>query len=136
MVRFIRKKKSEKNMKILLDTNFVLIPGQFGVDIYTEIDRIILEKHELYILDKTIEELKKIMNDKKQKKKNREAAKLGYQILKTKNVKVLKTKKKGTADDELAAIKGYVIATQDMELKKRIKGQKIVLRAKKYLEIK
>ncbi|ENO12016.1 hypothetical protein MBGDC06_00279, partial [Thermoplasmatales archaeon SCGC AB-539-C06] len=70
--------------KIILDTNFLLIPAQFKVDIFDEIDRIILEKYQLFVLDKTIDELKKIIADKKQKMRNRRAAKLGLQLLKSK----------------------------------------------------
>ena len=44
--------------KIILDTNFLLIPAQFKVDIFDEIDRIMIEKYQLFVLDKTIDELK------------------------------------------------------------------------------
>ena len=46
-------------MKILLDTNFTLIPAQFKVDIFSE-----LANNKLYILDRTLEELKNIKNSK------------------------------------------------------------------------
>ena len=119
-------------MKILLDTNFLLIPAQFNVDIFAEIDRTVHEKYEIYVLDKTVDELKKLSNDPKQSLKNRRAARLGLQLLKAKKVKILK-KKGDSVDDVLAKIKGYTIATQDAALKRRIKGKKIVLRAKKKL---
>ncbi len=119
--------------KILLDTNFLLLPSQFNIDIFAEINRIMLERYQLYVLDKTIAELKKIIADKKQKLKNRRAAKLGLQLLKAKKVKILKTKTQESVDDLLAKIKGYTIATQDIALKRRIKGKKIILRAKKKL---
>ena len=119
-------------VRIILDTNFLLIPAQFNVDIFTEINRIVLEKHQLFVLDKTVDELKKLSTNPKQSLKNRRAAKLGLQLLKAKKVKVLKVKGE-SVDDILASIKGYIIATQDIELKRRIKGKKIVLRAKKKL---
>ena len=119
-------------MKILLDTNFLLIPSQFNIDIFTEIDRIMPEKYTLYILDKSVQELKHISTNPKQSLKNRRAAKLGLQLLKAKKVKVLKKKGK-SVDDILASIKEYIIATQDIVLKRRIKGKKIILRAKKKL---
>jgi len=118
--------------KIILDTNFLLIPAQFNVDIFAEIDRIMFEKYYLFVIDKTIDELNKIIKDKKQKQKDKQAAKLGLMLIKAKKVKILKTKQ-GKADDILAKIKGYIIATQDINLKRRIKGKKIVLRAKKKL---
>lgn len=119
--------------KIILDTNFLLIPAQFNVDIFDEIDRIMLEKYELFVFDKTIDELNKIIADKKQKLRDRKAAKLGLQLLRSKNVKIIKTKKDLLVDDLIAGLKGYIVATQDIGLKKRLKGQIITLRAKKQL---
>jgi len=122
--------------KILLDTNFLLIPYQFNVDIFSEIDRIMLEKYQLFVLDKTIDELKKITKDEKQKLKNRNAAKLALQLIKAKKVKILKTKQDLPVDGLIVKLKGYIVATQDIGLKKRLKGKKtqiITLRAKKTL---
>jgi rRNA-processing protein FCF1 len=119
--------------KIILDTNFLLIPGQFNVDIFAEIHRIIDEKYEIYTLDKVIDELNKIIKDKDQKQKNKQAAKLALQLIKAKKVKILKTKTQESVDDILAKIQGYIVATQDIALKRRIKGKKIVLRQKKTL---
>ena len=118
--------------KIILDTNFLLIPSQFNVDIFAEINRIMLEKYQLYTLDKVVDELNKITKDKKQSFKNKRAAKLGLQLLKAKKVKILKTQE-DNVDNILASIEGYIIATQDVVLKRRIKGKKITLRAKKKL---
>lgn len=120
--------------KIILDTNFLLIPAQFNVDIFTEINRIILEKYRLFVLDKTIDELKKITKDKKQTQKNKRAAKLALQLIKAKNIKILKTKEDLPVDDLIVKLKGCMIATQDLGLKRRLKGVKIItLRAKKTL---
>jgi len=119
--------------KILLDTNFLLIPSQFNIDIFSEIERIILEKYQIYIIDKTIDELNKIIIDKKQKTKDKLAAKLGLQLIKAKNIKIIKTKEDLFADDILVKLEGYTIATQDQELKKRLKCPIIVLRSKKTL---
>ncbi|MBW2996417.1 twitching motility protein PilT [Candidatus Woesearchaeota archaeon] len=120
--------------KIILDTNFLLIPAQFNVDIFAEINRIMLESYKICTLDKVIQELKSITKDKKQSLKNKHAAKLALQLIKAKKVKILKTKN-NNVDDILAKIKGYIIATQDIALKRRIKGKKIVLRQKKKLAL-
>jgi len=119
--------------KIILDTNFLLIPAQFNIDIFAEIDRIMTEKYQILVLDKTIDELKVIIKDEKQKQKNRRAAKLGLQLIKAKNVKILKTKEPGIVDDILVKLEGYTIATQDIALKRRITAKKITLRARKKL---
>lgn len=124
-------------MKVILDTNFLLIPYQFKVDIFSEIDRIVLPKHKIYVLDKTLDELKKIM--KEQKGKHKFAAKLGLLLASSKKVEIIKTED-DSVDNILVkkANKQTLIATQDMILKRRIKrkGAKIItLRAKKILTI-
>ena len=111
--------------KILLDTNFLLIPAQFKVDIFSEIDRIMLANYKLYVLDKSIDELKKIIADKKQKLKNKKAAKLALQLIKAKKVNVLKTKQDKPVDDMIADLKGHIIATQDIALKRRLRTEKL-----------
>ena len=111
----------------------MLVPFQFNVDVFAELHRIVDEKFQVYVLDKSVDELKKIIGDKKQKLKDRNAAKLGLQLLKAKKVKILSSNSDKSVDDILAEIQGYIIATQDLGLKRRIKGRKIVLRQKKYL---
>lgn len=118
--------------KIILDTNFLLIPAQFKVDIFSEIDRIMLESYQLCVLDKTIDELNKIISGK-QKLKNKNAAKLALQLLKAKRVKVLKTKKDKNADELILdrAKKGVLVATQDRVLKNRLKNKVSIISLRK-----
>ena len=125
---------------ILLDTNFLLIPAQFKVDIFSEIDRIADFRYKVIVLDKTIDELKKII--KEQKGKNKRAASLALQLLKTKHIKTLNTQKLYKPVDEIIlnlAKKSFsIVATQDKALKTRLKAKGvklIVLRQKKYLKI-
>ncbi len=124
--------------KIILDTNFVMLPAQLNVDIYSEIDRIMKTKYELCVLDKTINELNSIIE--KQKGKHRDAAKLALSLLKAKNIKIEAYDSEKYVDDCLVELaeKGYLIATHDKELKLRIKEKNknlIFLRQKKYLEL-
>jgi len=121
--------------KILLDTNFLLIPAQFKIDIFSEIDKLMLEKYQLFALDKVIEELKSIQKNSKQSLKNRNAAKLALQLVKAKKVNIIKTKEDKPVDDIITALKGYIIATQDIALKRRVNAKIITLRAKKKLII-
>ncbi len=123
---------------IILDTNFLLIPEQFNIDIFEEIERIIPEKYELYVLDKTIDELKKILKDEKQKKKNKQAADLALQLIDSKDISIIKTSSNLDVDSILvkkSKNKETMIATQDMLLKKRIKKKVMTLRQKKKLII-
>ena len=121
--------------KIILDTNFLLIPAQFRVDIFSEIKRIADFPYQLCILDKTIDELKTIQ--KNQKGKNKTAAKLALQLIKKKKIKQIKTTQNLLVDDLLVQFskKGAVIATQDLGLKRRLKKPYIILRQKKYLAL-
>ena len=85
--------------KILLDTNFLLIPGQFKVDIFSEIERICTFNFELCVLDVTIEELENIA--RKQVGRDKAAALLAMKLLKAKRVEVIDSGKyvdEGTAE--------------------------------------
>ena len=121
--------------KVILDTNFLLIPVQFKVDIFSEIDRICLFAYKLYIVDKTINELEKIIETEKPKDKM--AAKIALQLIKRKKVDIIKTAE-GKVDDIILDLLGKdsILATQDALLRKkaRKRGNKvIVLRSKKHL---
>lgn len=122
--------------KIVLDTNFLLIPGQFKIDVFSEIDRICIFKYRIYVLDKTVKELKKIVRE--QRGKSKEAANLALQLLKRKDLKILRTKSEKGVDELLLGLKGYIIATQDAELKRKLrkKGAKLIIMAgKKHLRM-
>jgi len=120
--------------KILLDTNFVMIPAQFNVDIYAEIERIMTEPYELYVLDKTVSELSNLV--KHAKGRNKASARLAKAILDHKKPKTLKTTSKDYVDKIILGLEGFIVATQDGLLRSKLKkkGVKtIVLRQKKYL---
>ncbi len=111
-------------IKVILDTNFLLDIAKFRIDFISELDRILDDKYELYILDKTINELK-----------NKKNSKLALKLIKNK-VDVIKADK--GVDESLLELNDCVIATQDKELKKGLKkkGLKtIVIRQKRYLEL-
>ncbi len=121
-------------MKFLLDANFLILPAQFKVDIFSELRK--FGRPELYTLDLVVDELKKLAKAQGRSAVN---AKLALDLLKKKNVEVLKTKeKKKSADDELLMMAGmgYIVCTQDAGLIKRLKAKKsmaVTLRQKKHL---
>jgi len=119
--------------KIVLDTNFLLIPGQFKIDIFSEIDRICNFKYQLCVVDKTLDELESIV--KKQKGKDKAAAKLALQLLKRKDLKILPTQAGIGVDESLIGLKGCIIATQDAELKRKLGKSLIVMVGKKHLRL-
>lgn len=123
---------------IILDTNFLLIPAIFGVDIFSEIQRIYPFKHLLAVLGSTIVELETI---KSRPGKQAAAAKLALGLIKAKNINTLPTAVKHT-DDAIVAIAqkqgNCIVATQDAALRSRLKKEGvsvIVLRQKKYLTV-
>lgn len=125
--------------KIILDTNFLLIPAQFGVDIFSEISKLMGCNYKLCIIDATLDELENIIE--KQRGKDKAAAKMALQLLKTQNIDVLKTEKNLNADElivNLVKERKFTVATQDQGLKRKLKQYNvplIVLRQKKYLKL-
>ena len=130
-IRFIHKR-----VKVILDTNFLLIPASLGVDVFSQIKEI-EPKAELFVIDKTVYELKKIINE--QKGKNKKSAQIALQMVDKFKFKIIKTKTFKNVDEiiEEIAQNGYAVATQDTALKRKLKGKikLIFLRQKKYVVI-
>ena len=123
--------------KIIIDTNFLMIPYKFRVDIFSEFNRICNFNYELYIYENSINELKNIID--KQSGKNKKAAQFALKLIKLKNISIIKSEPK---DVDLLILsnltKDTIVATQDMQLKKELleKGAfVIILRQKKYLQL-
>lgn len=129
--------------KIIIDTNFLLIPAQFKVDIFSEIRRICDFPYELYVVSGTLEELRYIQLDKEQKGKNKLAAKMGMQLLRTQKHKLLDVRAQ-TVDyaiiDYCTNHENCIVATQDIALRKKLKELRpkmkfITLRSRKFLKV-
>jgi len=118
-------RKPKKMTKIYLDTNFLLIPVQFKVDIFEEISRITQNSAEIIILEPVIQELVQISESGNTKDKI--AAKVALQLIKQKHLKVVPSSFKKHTDDIIVetAQKDDFVATQDKELKKRLKAKKV-----------
>jgi len=123
--------------KVILDTNFLLIPGQFMVDIFTELARIVNEPFEMCIVDQSMIELNKLAATAKEK--DRFAAKLALVLIRQKNLKTLHSFGNKKSVDDIIVTKADAntyVATQDKALRERVKekGAKIIgLRQQKYL---
>ena len=142
-------KEKPTYQKILLDTNFLMIPGNFGVDIFEEISRICGFSYRLYLIDKSIDELKKLPEKAKKRKTTTKTAvniaikliqikeKEGkLNIIPTKTDNKLKDIYKNKYVDEIIkeVANDYIVATTDAELKKHLKRM-IILRQKNHLEL-
>ncbi len=127
--------------RIILDTNFLLIPAQFGLDIFTELDKTLDYSYSLFIMDKSLEELKEA--SKQQKGALKEAVKVTLSLIKSmkdNNKLNIIPAKTSYIDREIleTADKETLVATQDLELRKKLheKGIKtIVMRQRKHLVI-
>jgi len=121
--------------KVVLDTNFLLIPGQFGVDIFEELQIRLDFPFKLYIMSGTLAELDKIIE--KDKKKDKIAAEIAKKLLKSKKIKIIEQPEMSVDDAlvNLSKTTNIIVATQDKELKSRLGCEKIILRQKKYVKL-
>lgn len=125
-------------IKIILDTNFLMVPFQFRVDIFSEMNRICNFNYELCVIDKTVQELK-ILTELKGR--DGRMAKAALDLLRHKNLKRISENMNGTVDDIIVETvkhsnERFIVATQDSLLKKilrKLNVQIITLRQKKYL---
>jgi rRNA-processing protein FCF1 len=120
-------------MKALLDTNFFMIPGEFGVDILSEL--LGLGYTEVFTTDLVILELKRLAVSKGKEGRN---ARIGLEFVRKGEVVILKAGRERTDDEilRLAKTREYIACTQDKDLIKRIHKEGlpfITLRQGKYL---
>lgn len=118
---------TESYYKVVLDSNFLLLPFQFRIDIFTELDKLLDVRYEVCVTKGVVAELKKI------KSRHARAA------LSIAN-KLPIIDAEGGVDEALLklASKDIIIATNDKFLKEKIrkKGAPVVyLRQRKYLAI-
>lgn len=123
--------------RIIIDTNFLMIPYKYRVDIFSEFSRICDFNYKLIVIDRTVHELRNIME--KQAGREKKAAKFALKLIGSKGIDLLKsddvdvdTLILGNLNDDT------IVATQDAALKKELlkKGASvIILRQKKYLKL-
>lgn len=121
-------------MRVVLDANFLMIPGQLGVDVFSEL-RSIVPAGTLVTPECVVSELKMLASGRS---KDARAAQLALELLRRKNVHVLPhhEKKADEALKEMATEEGTVIATQDRALQAALREKHvplITLRGKKML---
>ena len=124
--------------RIIIDTNFLMIPGQFRVDIFSEFSRICNFNYELFIFEQSIYELKNTVRNAK-KGRDKKAAQFALKLIKLKNINLIKSENKDVDSLILEnADNDTVVATQDILLRKSLLKKQvsvIILRQKKYLQL-
>lgn len=115
--------------EIIIDTNALMAVAEWGIDIFSEIEKACDFRHEILVAEGTIRELQKIQQE--QRSKFKRAAGLALAILKSKKIAVLPGE--GEVDDVLAAQsqQGYMVLTQDRGLKRRLRKPYLTIRQKK-----
>ncbi|MFA4639424.1 PIN domain-containing protein [Pyrococcus kukulkanii] len=127
---------------VLPDTNFLFIPGQFGVDIISEFDRILDVKYQVAIPNVVLEELKTIIKEGKVRGKDLMAARMALKIAERFPVVYIGEFMSKTTDELLyeyaIANDNVIVCTNDRKLRKRLReaGVPVIfLRQKKKLEL-
>ncbi len=122
---------------VILDTNFLVDCLAWKVDFFSELGRILPFAYRLVAVDKTLDELDTVITEGKQDVKI--GARLAKQLILKKRIGLIQTDKKGYTDTLIlkAAGKESIVATQDQDLKRRLKAKGIpviIIRQKKFLE--
>lgn len=121
-------------LSVVVDTNFLMIPGLFGVDIFSELDRVLDRKFKLIIPEPVVKELNRLARGASAE---RSAAKIALALVR--RGRVVKTD--APADDailELAEGESTVVGTNDARLRKELRARGvpvIYLRQKSHLAV-
>ena len=124
---------------VLFDTNFLLIPVRFHVDIYSETINALNEPVEFTVPSTVMDEIKALKQ--RSKPKFVKELSLAEKIAEKCRVIPVTLGEDETVDDSIlrvASLNGYVVGTTDAELRRRLrlKGLRVlVLRQRQYIEV-
>ena len=110
---------------VILDTNFLLIPFQFKIDIFRELDYLMEFSHNYVVTSKTLNELAKLA---KAIGKDGMAARLAIKLVEANKQKIEIITNERYVDDwivEYAKSNHAIVCTNDSELRQRLKQLKI-----------
>lgn len=116
---------------VILDTNFLLIPFQFKIDIFRELEYVIEYSHSYVVSSKTIKELKKLS---KLIGKNGMAARLALKLVEANDKKIEIIENNNYVDDwivDFAKKNNAIVCTNDSELRRRLREAEIKVIAMK-----
>jgi len=126
-------------MKILLDTNFIIICVKQKIDFPSLANDIIDEKIEWIVTQDVLNELGNLKDKKGTKIKDKNAAQLSFKILKTIKPKTIELPGKNPNVDikivNYIMNKDITLATIDKNLKSRVNNKILTIRGKKSLEL-
>ena len=122
-------------LRILLDTNFLLDTLRYKLDF--SIFEALEESVELFISSETLREIKSMAN---RKTKEGRLAIVALELVESQKIRIVQSLKKEVDEDllELAKKEGFIVATNDKDLKEKLKKENvriICLRNKKKIEV-
>jgi rRNA-processing protein FCF1 len=126
---------------VILDTNFLTVPTQFGVDIFSEAERVLERRVEFIILESVVNEIRARLENAG--KTESRTFKVALDLTeRCRIVEIDQSLEDSIVDDQLlwytTSVNG-VLATNDRELRNRALERGIpvlMLRGKKHLELK
>ena len=125
---------------VVVDTNFLTVPLQFGVDVFSEAETILEQRVEFVILDSVLEEINKLAETAKGSDKR--AFRIALELAENcRKVDVQDAHSEMTVDDQLieyTSHSGGVLATNDKDLRARARTRGLpvlLLRGKKRLAL-
>jgi len=116
------KMKKKNVLKVVLDTNMLMLPIQLNINITAELDKLLELKYEIVVPEGVIDELKKLLNISNPK--TRRIAKFALELAKKFKIIPLRPKVGESTDQllvQLAKKKDYIICTCDNELRRKIR---------------
>jgi rRNA-processing protein FCF1 len=121
-------------LTVIVDTSFLMIPGMFGVDVISELDRLLQRSYSLVIPKPVLEELRILA--KRGKPRERAAARLGIALVKRGKV----VNVEGSADEMILTMahQNCVVGTTDATLRRKLRRKGVpvtYLREKSHLAL-
>jgi len=107
---------------VLLDSNFLMLPSVKRINVLSELDRVLGRSYKLLTINHVVEELERLASLGRPSERRR--AKLALMLMKEWNVEVVGVPLQAKVDDAIAEAsskRGWVVATNDRELRRRLK---------------
>jgi rRNA-processing protein FCF1 len=126
-------------LKIILDSNFLLVPAQFKLDIFEGLLNLLNQNYESIVLSTTMDELRSIME--RGAPKLRKQAEMALELAEECDLVNVDRKHGETNDDVIIRVAKQMkclVATNDSELRKRLRNISIpvvYVRQKSRLEL-
>lgn len=123
---------------VLFDTNFLLAPHRFHVDIFSETEAALQEKVEFIVISTVLDEIDKLIDESNPKfRKELRLAKTLAKQCKIIDVELLPGE---SVDDSLVRVakeNDFIVATSDIRLRRRLRSEgvgSLALRQRRYIE--